>query len=364
MKGIFDPINISGLGIKNRIVRSATAEMKADKEGRLTDGYIPVFEDLAKGGVGVIITGMFGVDGNSGFGPGTPNTYNDSFTQGFRKCSDLVHGYDCRIIVQLCHTGAKAMMPDGGAQPLGPSDMALPHAKPARAMTKEEIKELTGSFATAASRCKEAGADGIQIHAAHGYLISQFLSPSTNKREDEYGGPIENRGRILLEILGAMREAVGGGFPIWVKINGKDLVEESITPEECAWLCLELEKHGLDAIELSAGMGYDRNSSPSKRIVEESDEGSFAPEALALADKSGIPVISTGGFRTPEVIERWLNQGNIAAIGMSRPLICEPGLVNRWKEGRIEKARCVSCSKCYRPKAGYGCQVFSDEPRP
>jgi 2,4-dienoyl-CoA reductase-like NADH-dependent reductase (Old Yellow Enzyme family) len=358
MKSIFDPVNIGNLELKNRIVRSATAEMKADAEGALTDGYVPVFEGLAKGGVGAIITGMFGVDEYSGFGPGTPNTYHAGFVQGFRQFADLVHSYGCRIIIQLVHVGAKGMFPEEGKQPLGPSDLSIPRAKPARAMTREEIAALAASFAEAASRCKEAGADGVQIHAAHGYLISQFLSPSTNKRTDEYGGAIENRGRILLEILDAMRASTGGDFPIWVKINCKDLVEESVTMDECVWLCKELEKRGLDAIELSAGMGYDRNTSPSKRIKGEEDEGSFAPEALALAEEAGIPVISTGGFRTPDVIEMWLNKGNIAAIGLSRPLICEPGLVSRWEAGDREKARCISCSRCYRFTKGYGCQVF------
>ena len=159
-------------------------------------------------------------------------------------------------------------------------------------------------------------------------------------------------------MLGAMRRKAGEDFPLWIKINCKDLVEESITMEECLWLCAEMEGLGLAAIELSAGMGYGRSSSPSKTIADESEEGSFAAEALALADAVRIPVISTGGFRTPDVMERWLNAGHIAAIGLSRPLICEPGLVKRWASGDRQKARCISCSKCYRPKDGYGCQVF------
>ena len=356
MKTIFDPIMIGSIFAKNRIVRSATAEMKADEHGRITDGYGPIFEDLAKGGTGVIITGMFGVDANSGFGGRTPNAYNENFVRDFRNLADMVHAYDCRIVVQLVHSGAKAV-PEGGGAPLGPSDMTLPRAKPAKAMTKQDVEALAESFASAAARCKEAGADGVQIHGAHGYLISQFLSPSTNKRTDEYGGDIVGRGRILLEMLDAMRRAVGQDFPIWIKINCKDLVEESITLDECIWLCMEMEKRGLSAIELSAGMGYGRDSSPSKLIKDENDEGSFAAEALILAEKVDIPVISTGGFRTPDVIESWLNKGKIEGIGLSRPLICEPDLVLRWQGGDRKKARCISCSGCYRAKNGYGCQA-------
>ena len=360
-KTLFDPVKLGGIDAKNRVIRSATAEMKNDGEGRITDGYIPVFENLAKGGVGVIITGMFAVDENAGFGRMTPNTYNDTFVRDFHKLADMVHGYGCRIVAQLVHSGAKAQVPGEDSRPLAPSDITLPSAKPARAMTRQEIADVVVSFAKAAARCKEAGADGVQIHGAHGYLISQFLSPSTNKRTDEYGGDIANRGRILLEMLDTIRKEVGADYPVWIKINCKDLVEESITLAECIWICKEMEKHGLDAIELSAGMGYNRDSSPSKRIADESEEGSFALEALALAEEVGIPVISTGGYRTPAVIETWLNKGKIAAIGLSRPLICEPDLAGRWQSGDSEKARCISCSRCYSPKAGIGCQAFPAE---
>jgi len=359
MKSIFDPIPIGGLDLKNRIVRSATAEMAADVEGRITGAYMPIYRSLAEGGVGVIITGMMSINKKGRIGI-LPNTYNDSFVQDFQSLVEMVHSYGCKLIVQLVHCGVKAAMPEESDPPLGPSE-TVPPARPARAMAKRDIVALAEDFARAAARCKEAGADGVQIHAAHGYLISQFLSPSTNKREDEYGGDIANRGRILFEVYDAVRRATGEGFPLWIKINCTDLVEESITLEECIWLCGEMEKRGLDAIELSAGMGHDRNSSPSKRIMGEEDEGSFASEAVALAEKVSIPVISTGGFRSPAVIETWLNKGGIEAIGFSRALICEPDLASRWEKGDKEKARCVSCSRCYRPKAGYGCQVFSKE---
>ncbi|MCL2121754.1 MAG: NADH:flavin oxidoreductase [Clostridiales bacterium] len=359
MKSIHDPTQIGRIELRNRIVRSATAEMKSDGEGRLTEGYLPIFDSLAKGGVGLIITGMMGVNEKAKFGQGTANACYDGFVQDLHKIAERVHALDGRVMVQLVHSGAKAMLKEEEGQPLGPSDMTLAPARPARAMTKAEIADLAEDFAEAAVRCKEAGVDGVQIHGAHGYLISQFLSPSTNKRTDEYGGEIANRGRIAIEILEAMRRKTGDDFPLWIKINCKDLVEESITLEECVWLCGELEKRGLDAIELSAGMGYGRDSSPSKRIANEDEEGSFAPEALILADKVGIPVISTGGFRTPAVIEQWLNKGGITGIGLSRPLICEPNLVNRWKAGDPGKTQCISCSRCYRPKNGYGCQVSS-----
>jgi len=356
MKTLFDPVRIGNIDAKNRIVRSATAESYAEGAARLTEANHPVYEDLAKGETGVIITGMFGVDENSGFHGRMPNVIHDGFVPEFRKIADLVHSYGCKIVVQLVHVGAKAMMPEGADKPMGPSDIIMTPDIPVRAMTKQEIADLVGSYGKAAALCKEAGADGAQIHGAHGYLISQFLSPYFNKRTDEYGGDIMGRGRIVLEALDAMTREAGSDYPIWVKINCKDLVEESITMEECARLCRELEKGGMQAIELSAGLGFGRSTSPSMPIVEESDEGSFAPEALELAERIGIPVISTGGFRTPDVIDAWLNKGGIEAIGLCRPLIREPGLVKRWLDGDRTKSRCISCNRCYRLQNGLKCQ--------
>jgi len=360
MKSIFDPVSIGSITAKNRLIRSATAESYAEGGRRLSGVKTRLYEDLAKGGIGVIITGMFGVDRNSGASPTMPKTGDDVFVPAMREIVDLVHSYDCKLVVQLVHSGAKGFPAEVGGQPVGPSDDTLVPDRPARAMTKAEIADLVESFARAAAKCKEAGADGVQIHGAHGYLISQFLSPHCNKRSDEYGGDIANRGRIVLELLEAMRRETGGDYPIWIKINGKDLVENSITMEECIWLCRELESRGLEAIELSAGLGFGRSTSPSKLIESVDDEGSFAPEALTMAEAVSIPVISVGGFKTPDVMDKWLNKGKIEAIALCRPLISEPKLAKRWQDGDREKARCISCNKCYRLKDGLKCHSFSE----
>jgi 2,4-dienoyl-CoA reductase-like NADH-dependent reductase (Old Yellow Enzyme family) len=356
MKSIFDRISIGAIESKNRVLRSATAELYADSEGRITDTYLRVFEDLASGGTGVIITGMVDVDVSNRFSGRMLDISKEGFVEDIRKAKELAHAHDTKLVVQIVHCGAKAAAGEG-TLPMGPSDVAMMKDRPSRPMTKGEIEKVVAEFAFAAGKCKEAGADGVQIHGAHGYLISQFLSPYSNKRTDEYGGGIENRGRIALEILDAMRSEAGSSYPIWIKINCTDLVDESITLEECIWLCKQMESHGLSAIELSAGRGMRRSSSPSKVIVREQDEGSFASEAVVLAEEVGIPVISTGGFRSLGMMERWLNKGNIIALGLSRPLICEPGLIKRWQGGQTEKSRCVSCNKCYRLRDGLQCQV-------
>ncbi|MDR0469940.1 MAG: NADH:flavin oxidoreductase [Peptococcaceae bacterium] len=358
MKSVFDPILIGNLQVKNRIVRSATAEMFADEEKLLIGDYLSLYRSLAEGGVGTIITGLIAVDRNARVRQWMPRADSDSFIEDFRSIADAVHAHGCKIVVQLAHSGGMNRMTEGDDRPMSASEITMIPDKPAREMTKQDIADVVESYAKAAAICKEADADGVQIHGAHGYLVTQFLSPFYNKRTDNYGGGIENRGRIVIEMVDAMRDKTGDDYPLWIKINCKDLVEESITPAEFIWLCKELEKHGLNAIEVSAGVVFNSDTVPFKMIRDEADEGTFAPEALTLAEEVSIPVISTGGFRTPDVIDGWLNKGHIAAIGLCRPLICEPGLINRWQAGDKGKARCLSCNKCLMPKDGFGCKAF------
>ena len=357
MKNLFEPINIGQLNLKNRFVRSATFEIFHVEPTQVYDELYRIYSDLAEGGVGLIITGMMGVDDYSHISPLMIKTHKEDFVPSMRRITDMVHVHGAKIMVQLCSAGAKAEL-DGKGQPLGPSEYVQPSGVQAKAMTKEDIKALVESFAKAAVKCKEAEVDGVELHSAHGYLLSQFLSPYFNKRTDEYGGSLENRARLVYEVLDAVREAVGQEYPVWIKINSSDLVEETTTLTEYISVCKELEKRGIDAIEFSAGIGQGWKSSPIKRIKTEEDEGSFAQEAIELAENVSVPVISVGGYRTPRIINEWLTKGGIEAIALSRPLICEPALINAWKEGRQEKAKCISCNKCFIPQGTFACQIF------
>lgn len=358
MKSIFDPITIGNLPVKNRIVRSATFEMGGAENGKITPLLKEFYEKLAQGDIGVLITGMMGVGPNACLNSHMVKVYDDSFVNRVKDAIQTTQSYGTKVIVQIAHAGIKAMDIDKGEHPLGPSEMTSPPAKPALAMTKQDIQNLVSSFADSAFKCKEAGADGVQIHGAHGYLLSQFLSPYYNKRMDEYGGSIENRARVYFEIYDAIRTKAGVDFPIWIKINTTDLIDDGLTEQESVWVCKELEKRGIDAIELSAGIGLNSQTSPAQRMTPNTPEGFFAEAAIRLADQIETPIISTGGYRTQESIENYLNKGNIAAIGLSRPLISEPNLVKRWKDGNNAKARCISCSKCFRGEK-YGCPVFA-----
>ena len=357
MKKIFESVNLGNLMIKNRLIRSATQEGLADRNGDVTPELLTIYEDLAAGGVGAIITSMVGIDENSRVFPKMIKTYGDSFVPGFSALVDKVHRHDCKIIVQLAHNGAKAN-PDNGGNPLAPSDFPINPQKPAQAMTENEIQETVSSFAQAALTCKEADADGVQIHAAHGYLLSQFLSPFFNKRNDKYGGDISNRARIVFDVYHAIREAVGEDYPVFIKINAKDRVDGGFTLKECIWVCGELERLGINGLEISSGLAVSLESAPTPKITSVAEEGAFAKNALEIADNVNIPVISVGGYRTPEKIEAWLNTGNIEAVSLSRPLICEPDLPNKWLSGNNTKSRCISCNKCFDYKSGFGCKVF------
>jgi len=357
MKTIFEKTNVGAITLKNRIIRSATQEGAADQDGHITEKFISIYERVAAGGAGAAITSMMGVDENSRVFPYMVKAYGDDFVPGLGEVVNKAHTQDCKIIVQLAHCGAKAN-PDNGNNPLAPSDVVLSEDKSAKSMTKEEIQSVIHSFALAAERCKEAGADGVQIHGAHGYLLSEFLSPFFNKRNDEYGGDISNRAKIVFEVYSAIREKVGDDYPIWIKINGEDYVSGGLSFEECLWVCCELDKLGINGIEISGGISISPESSSARQMSSSDNEGVFAQNAMQIAEKVNASVISVGCYRTPDMIEEWLNRGKIQAISLCRPLICEPELPSIWESGNGRKSKCISCNKCFDYKSGFGCKVF------
>jgi 2,4-dienoyl-CoA reductase-like NADH-dependent reductase (Old Yellow Enzyme family) len=357
MKIIFEKTNLGGLILKNRIIRSATQEGAADQNGQITETLVSIYERVAAGGAGAAITSMMAVDENSSSFPNMVKAYGDDFVHGLAGIVNKAHSYDCKIVVQLVHCGANAN-PDNGSKALAPSDLVLSETKSSKSMTKEDIQSVIQSFASAAARCKEAGADAVQIHGAHGYLLSEFLSPFFNKRNDEYGGELVNRAKIVFEVYSAIREKVGADYPIWIKINGEDYINGGLSFEECLWVCCELDKLGINGIEISGGINLSLESLSARRMSSSDQEGVFAENAMEIAEKVNAAVISVGCYRTPEMIEEWLNRGKIQAISLSRPLICEPELPSIWESGDKRKAKCVSCNKCFDFKSGFGCKVF------
>ncbi|MDD7751323.1 MAG: tRNA-dihydrouridine synthase, partial [bacterium] len=213
----------------------------------------------------------------------------------------------------------------------------------------------------------KGGFDAVQIHAAHGYLISQFLSPFYNKRADEYGGPLENRMRLLLRVYDAVRKAVGDAFPVLIKINSEDFVAGGFSADECALVCRELEKRGLNGVELSGGLPASGPKLSPVRTVNpaSAEEKSYYEDAAKrIKAQLSVPVILVGGIRYPETAERLLREDACDFVSLSRPLISEPDLIRRWELEDAFRARCITCNACFRPIVtglGFGCPKFNRE---
>lgn len=353
---LFEETSIRGLRLKNRFVRSATWEGMADVSGAPTDQLVELMGELAAGGVGLIITGHAFVSRDGQAGPRQLGIYCDELIPSLKKMVDEVHGRGGKIVAQIAHAGIQAAYNITNMEPLGPSDPpeGLTHG---RAMTKEEVIQVRESFRQAAKRAVEAGFDGVQIHAAHGYLLSQFLSPYFNKRQDEFGGPLDNRARLLLEIVRDVRGVVGAEKPVLVKMNCQDFLNGGLTLEDSVAVAKLLEREGVDAIEVSGGMRLaGPKVMPSRLgIKERSQEAYFKGAAREFKKSVSIPIILVGGIRSYEVAEGLLAEGVADYISMSRPFIREPWLVNRWKAGDRRKAFCISDNKCFGPaQAGEG----------
>lgn len=256
-----------------------------------------------------------------------------------------------------------------GTEPAGPSAIEIDGKVLCREMTIGEIKEAVTLFGEAALRAKKAGFDGIQIHGAHSYLLNQFLSPFYNKREDEYGGDLNNRSRIVRETYRTIRSAVGDEYPVLIKLNSDDFLENGFSTDEMIQLAGLLEKEGIDAIEMSGGaIQSDKYLRPVRPGVIDSEEKEvyYRDAAVRYKEKITVPLMLVGGIRSYNVAEQLVNEGTTDYISMSRPFIREPDLINRWKSHDFSKSECRSDNTCYRPGIkgkGIYCVVREKEER-
>lgn len=364
MERVFEPGEINGMKLDNRFVRSATWEGMATEAGACTGKLIDLLVSLAEGGVGLIISGHAYVSKEGQAGPWQLGVHDDGLIPGLREMTDAVHERGGRIVAQLAHAGFFAQRKLTGHTPLAPSFMEGQGKSRRKEMTVEDIGYVVEAFSRAAGRAKTAGFDGVQIHSAHGYLLSQFLSPAFNKREDDYGGPIQNRARIHLEVLKGIRQEVGRDYPVLIKMNAEDFIDHGLTLEDSIEAATLLQQGGIDAIELSGGMLISApNMGPSRAgIKSEEKEAYFGKAAAAFKKKVSLPLILVGGNRSFEVAERLLTDGIADYISMSRPFIREPDLVNRWKKGDRRKAACLSDNRCFAPAmAGKGIYCVTEK---
>lgn len=348
---LFSEASLKGVTLKNRVVRSATWEGMCDKEGKPAKRLLGMYRALCKGGIGLIITGNAYVRADGKQMAGMMGADSDTLIPAMKDLTQAVHDEGTPIFCQLVHAGGQASAKTIKTQPLAPSavkDATSPDLP--RAMTHEDIQEIVAAFGDAAKRVKLAGFDGVQLHAAHGYLVNQFLSPLTNLRQDEYGGTLENRLRFLEEIYGAVRRTVGSSYPVAVKLTAADNIQGGFTLEEAITVAQKLEEWGIDAIEVSSGTAGAGEEGPVRRQIDSPKREAYnASYAGRIKEQVKVPVIVVGGFRSMDVCETHLAKGTADFIALSRPLVREPDLVRRWRADKTHRASCISCNGCFRP---------------
>jgi 2,4-dienoyl-CoA reductase-like NADH-dependent reductase (Old Yellow Enzyme family) len=345
---LFEPSEINGMKLSNRFVRSATWEGMAAGDGGCTPGLIDLMANLAKGGVGLIISSHAYVQKEGQAGPGQLGIYKDELIPGLRDMTAAVHDNGAKIVIQLAHGGFFAQPKLTGQTPMAPSNVEGMAKSPRKEMTKADIQRVVTAFAAGADRARTAGFDGVQIHSAHGYLLNEFLSPLFNHRNDEYGGNIKNRARALIEVAQAIREAVGKDYPILVKLNSKDGLENGLNLEEAVQIGDMLAKLAIDAIEISGGLPLSAKLRPSRLGINSAEkEAYFQDAARAFKKEIDVPIILVGGNRSFQVAKRLVEERVADYISMSRPFIREPDLINRWKSGDLSKSTCVSDNMCF-----------------
>ncbi len=321
-----------GMLLLNRIAKSAMSENMAEEGHYPGLHYTNLYRRWAMGGVGLCITGNVMIDHRHLGEPCNVVLENDLHLEHFKSWAQTTEGTAMSLWPQLNHPGkqtpkfltSEPVAPS--AIPLGPKMRAF--FAPPRALMEKEIEEIINRFANSAKLAQEAGFQGVQIHGAHGYLVSQFLSPKHNQRQDKWGGPLENRMRFLIEIYKSMRLKVGASFPIGVKINSADFQKGGFSHEDAISVCQKISKLGMDLIEISGG-SYEKPVMTGQRQSTLKREAYFLQYASDIKKVIECPLMVTGGFRTQKIMEEVINSGEADLIGLARPLAIEPNLPYR-----------------------------------
>ncbi len=352
MKSLFEMTKPAGLELKNRFIRSATWEGIADEKGYVNDRVMALYEDLARGGASAIITGYAFVIEEEQPNPRMFGAYDDSFVDSYKPLTDMVHNNGSKIILQLVYGGSFTWHNLGKRTIWGPSAVLnkLTGVTPDE-MSPENIETLIQAFGDAAKRAMDGGFDGVEMHAGHGYLLNQFLSPFFNKREDEYGGSSEKRAKIVYDIYENIKSKTAPDFPVMIKLNCSDFMgEKGFTFKECKELCINLSNKGILAVEISGGPVFrapKTEKEVTKKVELKAKDSYFSEYAKDIADAIEAPVILVGGNRSLDTMETLLNETSIEYFSFSRPLLSEPDLINKWVEDKTVKPRCTSCNKCF-----------------
>ncbi|MEN8149271.1 MAG: NADH:flavin oxidoreductase [Planctomycetota bacterium] len=387
---LFHPLPLENVTLPNRFVRSATYEGLAEPDGTPRPELGRLYANLARNRVGTIVTG-FAYVSRSGrsMQPRQCGIDRDSLIDAWAGVAGATKEAcsSCLLFMQIAHTGRQTLASSAAGDVIAPSRGASPYFRTRpRVMEDRDVTKVIGRFADAADRARRAGLDGVQIHAAHGYLVHQFLSPATNRRKDRWG---RDRGAFLREIVAAVKERSGDGFPVLVKLSGADEDPGGMTPELAAAYSEELRGAGVDAVEVTHGtmdlaFNIFRGSRPVDLALETNPLFNRRPRwqlslwkktgwrrmekrlrpfaeaynrewARAIRARTDVPLILVGGLRSLETMEDVVASGDADAVALCRPLIAEPDLVERFHARRSARSRCVNCNEC---------AVLCDTPRP
>ncbi len=341
-KKLFEPLTINGVLLPNRTVVPAMVSCYCAEDGTATEQYIAFHEARARGGWGMIITEDYAVDKRGKAYRYLAGLWSDDQIASHRELTRRVHQYDAKILAQIYHCGRKTKSAITGSLPVAPS--AIPNLKGVEMpveLTLEEIAELVEKFGDAAVRAREAGFDGVEIHGAHGYLIGQFLSPSSNFRTDKYGGPFMNRLRFPLEIIANIRKKVGPDFLVGYRISADEKIMGGYTIEDTKTIAPIIEKAGVDFIDVSAGTGdgywiIPPASTPSAWLAAATGE---------IRKTVSVPVITVSRINDPLVAEQVLASGNADLVAMGRASLIDADMPNKAREGRLDDIRkCIGCN--------------------
>jgi 2,4-dienoyl-CoA reductase-like NADH-dependent reductase (Old Yellow Enzyme family) len=351
MSRLFEPGSVGGLQLANRLVRSATAEYMSDLDGRPESSLAGLYAELARGGVGLIITGHCFVHEGGRCHLHMTGAHRDDFLPDLERLAQAVHDEEGLAVMQINHGGRQCPEEAIPGSPVAPSPVSLTKGKERpEELSEGGIEEIIAAFGDAAGRAKAAGFDGVQIHAAHGYLINQFNSPAANWRGDRWGRTPAGRMRFLEQVTLSVRDQVGDDYPILIKLGMEDFVRHGLTLKDSTEIVRQLADWGIDALEVSGGIG---RTSIRKDILHPEDEAYFLDAARQARGATDLPIILVGGMRSRETMENVLEEGTADFISMSRPLIREPDLPRRFLESQ-PRSSCISCNLCWPPSGEHG----------
>jgi len=351
MSILFEPVKIKYMKLRNRFVRSATYDGCADGKGNVTDKQIKLFSKLAHGGAGLIISGVAYVQPSGQISPIQNSIATDNVIHGFKELTNAVHDGGVKIALQLFHAGREArFVKSRGMVPWAPSVLEKDRYFSGEhvSMNENHIWKVVRAFGDCAKRAREAGFDAVQVHGAHAYLLSQFLSPYTNRRNDIWGGKIEDRLRFHREIYKDIRKKVGYDYPVLLKIGVEDGFDGGLKFREGKQAAKYLAELGFDALEISQGLRGEKYGGTEFRnqINLPEDEAYFRHWCVEIKREVNKPIMMVGGIRSFHIAEEIIDKKEADFVSLCRPLIREPDIINQWKSGNYHRSECISCNKC------------------